>query len=238
MPALTFFIFKNLFPFEFRIGLFLLSCIPIALAMSGIIDLLPQGDQRLVLSITIVFTLSSAFYIPVLIFIYFSTYISINITGLFFNLIIIIFLPWATAEIFKRYIKKVFISYISRYSFIINFIVLFIIIYVSVSGARDKISLNLSMFYLFLAVLAISIVHGTIAYIFARIFDAKHEPSFTLISASKNTQLGLLIALMNFGEKAAIPTVLGIIANHLTYSILLIIFHLTRKPELLKDEIE
>jgi len=147
-------------------------------------------------------------------------------------------LPWATAEIFKRYIKKVFISYISRYSFIINFIVLFIIIYVSVSGARDKISLNLSMFYLFLAVLAISIVHGTIAYIFARIFDAKHEPSFTLISASKNTQLGLLIALMNFGEKAAIPTVLGIIANHLTYSILLIIFHLTRKPELLKDEIE
>lgn len=226
MPLFSYFAYKNLFSFDYAVGLFLLAVTPTGLSLTGLIDLVRDGDRKMVVAIIVVFTLFAMVAIPVLTYIFYRRNIRMDLLSLFLNLILLILVPYIAAFIFKKIFPEKFLESIKKSSYYINFIILFAIIFVAVSAARASIVLNYSMFYLFLAVMGIYIFQALSGFFLAHFFDRIHTATFTITCASKNTQLALIVALLNFGDAATIPCVIGIIGNHLTFSSLLLIFHI------------
>ncbi len=226
MPFFSFFAFKNFFDFDFRIGLFLIAITPTGFAMTGLVDLIKNGDKKLVISNLFIFTFMAAFTIPLLTYLFFSAKIEFDVSSLILKLCYLIFIPWFISKIIHKYIKPVFLKGIQKYSYIISLTLLFILIYVAVASASKSIELNYTMSILFAAILVQYFIQALLGYLAGIVFFKHSVNSLTAISASKNTQFALIVALINFGHKATIPCVIAIIGNHITFSILLFLFYL------------
>jgi BASS family bile acid:Na+ symporter len=230
MPFISYLLFKFHFSFDYQIGLFMVAIAPTGLAMSGLIELMPRGDKNSVIAVITVFTLLSAFYIPWLIFLFFKKSIYINPLSLALKLVILIVIPWLFAKAVKYFMTTTVLLKINRVSYIINFIILFSVIYIAVSSASSRIlSSSSHVVYLFLAVFLLYFIQIFLAGVSGKFFNLSSVKTFISVNASKNTQLILIIALLNFGEKAGVPCVLAVLVNHITYSILVFIFYIRER---------
>ncbi len=229
MPFFSFFVFKSFFRFDYRVGLFLIAIAPTGFSMTGLIDLLKNGDKKLVISNLFVFTLAAVVTVPVITYLFFKTKIEFDVPGLILKLCYLILVPWATSKIVHKFVSQKYLKSVRKYSFLFSISFLFILIYVAVASASESISINYKMSFLFLAVLAQYFVQAFFAYIAGKAFFKTGVETITVISASKNTQLALIVALINFGHASTIPCVLAIIGNHVTYSALLFFFHFKRE---------
>ena len=229
MPISSFFLFKHFFSFDYQIGLFMVAIAPTGLAMSGLIELMPRGDKNSVIAVITVFTLISALYIPWLIFLFFKKNVYINPLNLALKLFLLIFIPWLLAKITKLVLKQGGLARVNKASYILNFIILFFVIYIAVSSASSRILSSASVFYLFLSVFILYIIQSGLAASIGRLFKLSSVKTFISVNASKNTQLILIIALLNFGEKAGVPCVLAVLVNHIAYSLLVLAFHIRER---------
>ena len=136
-----------------------------------------------------------------------------------------ILLPYGLSLIMKSRLLTNFMGRI-KVSFKPAFLgLLFIICAVATSGASPQILWNTGMVRLVILVSSVYLVQGGIAYLAGALFwDQPIRRTLTLISSSRNNQITLGIAVINFAPATAIPCVLGFIFHHATNAIWLYLF--------------
>ena len=74
-------------------------------------------------------------------------------------------------------------------------------------------------------VFSVYLVQGGVAYLAARLFwGASIRRTLALIASSRNNQISLGIAVMNFSPATAVPCIFGFIFHHFTNAVWLWLF--------------
>jgi predicted Na+-dependent transporter len=102
IPLFFFFLIKIFDP-ELAIGILLLTSMPAGVSTPALADIV-KGNISLSMSLTIVSQLAAPFTVPLLFMLVVNSSLSINISLLFKDIAILVFLPLICSQLIKRYI--------------------------------------------------------------------------------------------------------------------------------------
>ena len=129
------------------------------------------------------------------------------------SLILKVIFPGSKADTIKKYSNPVILA------------LLFIICTLVASGASQHLEWNVSLLYVMILVFSVYMLQGGIAYLAGWFFWGKPiRRTLALIASSRNNQISLGIAVMNFSPATAIPCIFGFIFHHVTNAIWLWLF--------------
>ena len=215
---------KGLLP-EYRIGLLLTAVAP-----SGVMPLvlgryIPKIDNDLILGNFLVTTFGSILYLPAVVRWLAGETINVPASQLLIKTALMILLPYGASLIMKSSLLTNFVDRIKASFKPIFLGLLFIICAVATSGASHQIQWNTGMVRLVILVFSVYLVQGGVAYLAGSLFwDQPIRRTLTLISSSRNNQITLGIAVINFAPATAIPCILGFIFHHVANAIWLYLF--------------
>ena len=93
------------------------------------------------------------------------------------------------------------------------------------SGASQRLIWSRSLVGMLLLVFSVYMLQGGIAYLSGWLFWGKPiRRTLALIASSRNNQISLGIAIVNFSPATAIPCIFGFIFHHVTNAIWLWLF--------------
>jgi len=225
MPIIVYYLLsRGLYP-EFRVGLLIT-----ALAPSGVMPLVfgrfvKYIDYDLVLSNFLITTFGSILYLPAMVKLLAGTNIDIPSGNLLIKTALIILAPYGVSILMKKTLKKNPLSIIKKYVNVIILVSIFIICSIVGSSASGNLVWSKGLIQLVILVFAVYLVQGGLAYI-AGVFlwDKPIRNTLALISSSRNNQITLGIAILNFPPATAIPCIIGFLFHHLTNAIWLWLF--------------
>jgi predicted Na+-dependent transporter len=225
MPVIAYYLLtESLYP-EFRVGLLIT-----ALAPSGVMPLvfgrfIKYVDYDLVLSNFLITTFGSILYLPAMVKWLAGTDIDIPSGHLLFKTALIILLPYGASIIMKNAMKKELLAMVKNYVNTIILVSIFIICSIVGSSASGNLVWSKGLIQLVILVFAVYLIQGGLAYMAGYIlWDKPARNTLALISSSRNNQITLGIAILNFPPATAIPCIIGFLLHHLTNAIWLWLF--------------
>ncbi len=225
MPPIYYLLLSRGLPSDYRIGLLLTAVAP-----SGVMPLIlgrfiAKIDNDLVLGNFLVTTFGSILYLPVVVQWLAGTVIDISASQLLVKTALMILLPYSMSRIMKFSVLTPAFERIKLFFKPVFLGLLFIICAVATSGVSKQLTWNYDMIWLVVLVFSIYLVQGGLAYLAGSIFwTPPTRRTLALISSSRNNQITLGIAAINFSPATAIPCILGFIFHHLTNAIWLYLF--------------
>jgi predicted Na+-dependent transporter len=100
--------------------------------------------------------------------------------------------------------------------FVIPFLIFFIIS-TSIGSAAGQLKWNLTLLRLSVSVVGIYLLHAGLGYFAGSLIGKKElRNTLTLISSSRNSQIVLVLAILNFSPLTAVPIVIGIVFHHIS----------------------
>jgi predicted Na+-dependent transporter len=225
MPLLYYDVLSKDLNQPYRIGLLLVAIAPSGLMTLVLSPYILYKDYNLILSNFLFTTFGSILYIPFIVKWLIGTTVQINITHLFLQTAAMILIPYSLSVITTKVLSQNGITIIKRLSQTVIPTVLFIIIAASISRTTQEIMWDQTLLKLAPLVLSITIVQGGFAYLAGLILWNKNiRNTLAIVASSRNVQIMLGIAIINFPPKVVIPCVLGIIFQHMNNAIWLWLF--------------
>jgi len=225
MPLFVYYILSTGFMYEYRIGLFLVALAPSGIMMLILSRFVPDKDYNLILSNFFFTTFGSIIYIPFMIKWIIGATVTINLYTLLPQTAALILIPFFASSACWKYLRHEIIERLLRFSQYVIYALVFVIISISISGAAEHIIWDNSLIRISSAVFSIYVIQGGLGFtfgIFLRNTGIRH--SLALIASSRNIQLVLAIAIINFSPVTVVPCVIGIFFHHLTNLIWLWLF--------------
>jgi predicted Na+-dependent transporter len=225
MPLLYYlFLSRGLHP-EYRVGILLTAIAPSGLMPLVLGRFFHNIDHDLVLSNFLVTTFGAILYLPLMVKWLAGTNVSVPSTQLLYKTALMILLPYGTSLIMKLVFPGEKADAVKRCSKPIVLVLLFFICLLVASGASQRIQWDLSLLHVIVLVFSVYLVQGGIAYFIGRFFwGIPVRRTLALISSSRNNQISLGIAILNFSPATAIPCIFGFIFHHVTNAIWLYLF--------------
>ena len=94
---------------------------------------------------------------------------------------------------------------------------IFLIISTSIGSAASQLKWDLTLLKLSVSVVGIYLIHAGIAYSIGSLIGRKElKNTLTFISSSRNCQIALALAVLNFPPLTAVPIIIGIVFHHIT----------------------
>ena len=225
MPLLFYlFLTQGLHP-DYRLGILLT-----AIAPSGVMPLvlgrfIPDIDHDLVLSNFLITTFGAILYLPFMVKWLAGATVSVPSTQLLYKTALMILLPYGISLILKVIFPGSKADTIKKYSNPVILALLFIICALVASGVSQHLEWNVSLLYVMILVFSVYMLQGGIAYLVGGFFGGRPiRRTLALISSSRNNQITLGIAIINFSPATAIPCIFGFIFHHVTNAIWLWLF--------------
>ncbi len=226
IPLLSYYVFSQGLHPDYRIGLFLTGIAPSGIMTLIVSAFLKHKDYELIMSNFITTTFGTILYLPPMLKLVVGTSVEIKIFDLFLQTAAIILTPFIFAEITRRITSMQFCNKINEFGKKITLVIVFLIIASSIGLSVVDITWDWSLLRLSLIVTVIYLLQGTIAYFGGFIFGGGKavRHSLALVASSRNIQLLMGIAIINFGPLVLVPLVLGIIIHHATNAFWLWLF--------------
>jgi predicted Na+-dependent transporter len=215
---------KGLNP-DYRIGILLT-----AIAPSGVMPLvlgrfMQNIDHDLVMSNFLVTTFGSIIYLPFMVKWLVGTTIQIPAEQLLLKTAAMILLPYAVSVIMKDVFSQALTERIKMFAKPVVLILLFINCVLVSSAASQRLIWNENLLRMILLVFSVYLVQGGLAFLIGGFFWNKPiQKTLALISSSRNNQITLGIAAINFAPAAALPCIFGFIFHHVANAIWLYLF--------------
>ncbi|MDH5655711.1 MAG: hypothetical protein OEZ34_07380 [Spirochaetia bacterium] len=217
MPSLAWYGFSHGQTAEFRNGLFLVAASPSGIIMLVLSRMIRSADHNLILGNFLMSHLLLIIYLPVLVYFFQGSEVSISASKLFINTVVLISIPWGLAWLTHRYSAETILKNLKTAAAWINPVLFFIVISSSLADAKRQIDIDAGLAALFLIVLFMYITQAFLAYSAGWFFFSRKSGNALALSASsKNIQLTLGIAILNYDILTTIPIVLGIVAHHIS----------------------
>jgi predicted Na+-dependent transporter len=212
LPVLVYFLTVSLDP-QIRWGVLLLTLTPVAVA-SPIIGQIIGADQKLMVFSVVLLNLFSPLAYGLLLPVY-TPMENFSFTGgtVFFRILAVVGVPLASALLIQKFFP--YIRKIQRWVGYLNPFFLILIVFVAVSSASRylKVMEPGMILEIFLLVFALSGIWFFTGFFLSR--KPRERKALTLIFGHKNTVLAIYMLLVYFSEKAVIPVILYIVAQHL-----------------------
>jgi len=209
-------------------GLILVASTPSPWAV-GIWTGLAGGEVSLALSLLVSSMLLSVLATPLLMAVFVGTYVKLDALRMSTDLIFMIILPMAFAAGLKSRVKinwerfnPVFFSISSVAAIIIGAIVGATVIPLLWRPEAATFLPLLTLVTVFQCLLSFSVSYFMFSAVFKR--SVKHTIALTYSTGSRNNSLAMAIALTYFASIAALPSVIYLIAQIITSSVMLKIF--------------
>ena len=217
MPSITFYVLSVGFEPSYRIGLLLISCAPSGIMGIILIRYLTYRDYNLAFSNFLFSTFGSILFIPMVLKLFLGKTISIEMRPIIVQTAILIVVPFLAARFVNRFFTDTQVLGIKKTS---NFVIpslIFLIISTSIGSAAGQLKWDLTLLKLSAGVAGIYLLHAGFGYFTGSLMGRKElKNTLTFISSSRNCQIVLALAILNFSSLAAVPIVIGIIFHHLT----------------------
>jgi predicted Na+-dependent transporter len=217
MPLAAFFLTEGLFSEEYRIGLVLVAAAPTGIMTLVLSRFIRNPDMDLVFGNFMLSTFGAVVYLPILLGYLPYKYQHPNIRNFLLHTSFLVIIPYIVSRITVRILNDSAMKGFSRISKKLTWAIVFGIISVSVSKASKDVNFDMSLIGLFTVVFLIYSLAGGIVYMISQyIGHTENAATLAFISSSRNVQLTLAIAILNFPAITAVPIVFGIVAHHIT----------------------
>jgi BASS family bile acid:Na+ symporter len=230
MPLLSFFLSQSLLSKDFDIaaGLILVASTPSPWAV-GIWTGLAGGDVTLALGLLVSSMVLSAFLIPFLIVVFVGTYVKLDALSMLTDLVFMIIIPISFVAAVKSRIKKNLELY-SPFFFAISSVAAIILgtivgatVFPLLQGQEDAAFLSMLILVTVIQCLLSFLVSYFVSrFIFKR--SLRHSIALTYSIGSRNNSIAMAIALTYFSSIAALPSIIYLISQVITSSVILKIF--------------
>jgi len=208
IPVL-FFLVINPFNQQLAIAVLLLGSMPAGISAPVLTDIL-EGNTELAASIAITTSIVAPFSVPLLFWILKIDSISINPTGIFIDLSVIIFIPMIVSQIVKKYFQKVIDKKSHLFSSINVFLLAFLVF--SVMGAHREVLFSSSVISilekLLYAYLVFVLLHF-VGYFIGFSEDKKGRIATAVGAAYMNNGMAIVLAAIYFNSYILVFAVLS-----------------------------
>jgi predicted Na+-dependent transporter len=182
-----------------------------------LIKYITHKDADLAFSNLILSTLASILFIPIILKIFIGKTIIIEVGPIMVQTAMLIILPYLLSRFFIRLFSDEHLQLIKKISNLFIPFLIFIIISSSIGSAASKLKWDLAFLRLSASVLGIYILHACLAYLAGSLMGKNElKNTLTLISSSRNCQIVLALAILNFSPLTLVPIIIAIIIHHIT----------------------
>ncbi|MFC1477123.1 bile acid:sodium symporter family protein [candidate division KSB1 bacterium] len=217
MPLVVYYILSRGLSIEYRIGLFLTAIAPSGIMMLVFSRFVPHKDYNLIISNFLATQFGTVLYLPLMTQWVIGAQVSISAVDLFFQTAALVVTPYCVSLLVVKAGSPGLKERLSLTGRRVIPLLVFLIISSSISGAAQDIQWDWALFRVGAVVLLIYFLQGGLAYAAGFLFgDKSIRNTLALVGSSRNIQLVLGIAVINFPPLVIIPMVLGIIFHHLT----------------------
>ena len=128
----------------------------------------------------------------------------------------IIMIPFLATRLVRRFFQDNMLMGIQKASKVLIPALVFLIIATSIGSASDELEWNLTLLRLSSSVFIIYMIQGGLGYMAGSLTDGrKTRNTLALISSSRNCQIVLAIAILNFSPLCSVPIVIATIFHHI-----------------------
>ena len=216
MPCIAYYGLSVRFRPSFRIGLLLIACPPSGIMGIILIRYITYKDYNLAFSNLLFTTFSWILLMPIVLNFIIGRAVSIDIHHIILQTSTLVILPFLSTRLINRFLPDVYLRLIKKSPKYLMPILIFFILSTSIGSASGELKWDLTLIKLSMAVFGIYFLHACLGY-FAGSLLGKIElrNTLTLISSSRNSQIILAIAVLNFSPLTVVPIIIAIIFHHI-----------------------
>ncbi|HOO37823.1 MAG TPA: bile acid:sodium symporter [Deltaproteobacteria bacterium] len=207
LPVLCFFLTWTMEP-DLRLSIFLLAALPAGTAAPALTEIV-RGRTTLSLIITVLAYLMVPITIPLLFYVFFSTWIQIDYFKLFTQLALFILIPMICARVVRRYSTR----FIERWNMCfksVMVILMALVIMVIIGKEADYILAHPSEMVMLLAILfVVFFLFQLTGYFMVFWMHQDDKVAVSITKSAMNNVLGIVLAASFFSPKVALIMVLS-----------------------------
>ena len=217
MPGITYYVLSIGLESSYRLGLLLVACSPSGIVSVILIKYITYKDYNLAFSNLILSTFTSIIYIPIILKLLIGQTVIIEIRSIMLQTAMLIIVPFLLTRIVIKFFtdkQQELIQNLTKYT--IPFLI-FLIVSFSIGSAANQLKWNLELLRLSVSVLGIYFIHGGLGYFAGSLIGKRDlKNTLTFISSSKNCQIVLALAILNFSPLTSVPIIIAIIFYHIS----------------------
>ena len=216
MPFITHNLLSIWFETPYRVGMLLVACAPTGIMGIILIHYLQHRDFHLAFSNFLFSTFGSILVIPFVLRLFLGQTAPIDPRPILIQTATLIIIPYIAALLVNRFCKKTLQQSIKKVGGYLTPVFVFVTVSTSIAGASAELKWNSTLLSLSASIFAIFLVQGGLGYLagyFIRKRDIKN--TLALIASSRNCQIVLAVAILNFSPLTAVPIIIATIFHHL-----------------------
>ena len=216
MPFITHNLLSVWFETPYRVGLLLVACAPTGVMGIILIRYLQHRDFHLAFSNFLFSTFGSILIIPFVLKLFLGQTAPIEIRPILIQTATLIIIPYIATRLVDRFCKKTLQQSIKKMAVFLTPVFVFVIVSSSIAGASDELKWNSMLLSLSASVFAIYLLQGVLGYLAGYLIRKRDiKNTLALISSSRNCQIILAVAILNFSPLTAVPIIIATIFHHL-----------------------
>ncbi|MED4024303.1 bile acid:sodium symporter family protein [Priestia aryabhattai] len=223
MPLLAFGLAIGLdLPKEIAVGVILVGCCPSGTS-SNVMVFLARGNVALAVAIASVSTILAPIVTPLLILLFASKWVDIDIMSLIISIIQVVIIPLALGFTVKKFFGKA-AEASSKALPLVSVVAIVLIVSAVVAGSQAQLAKTGGI--IFAVVVLHNILGFTIGFFFARLcgMDLAKQKAVAMEVGMQNSGLGVTIASTHFSPLAAVPSAIFSVWHNISGSVLAFIF--------------
>ena len=216
MPVFVYYILGKGFHNHYRIGLLLIACAPAGVMTIILGQYINESNYNLVFSNFVFTTFGSILYIPIVLACILGKTVEIEMQPILRQTAALIIIPYIASQIAVKFLRSSRLQWLKNKSSAVILVLSFFIIMISVASASSELRWDVSLLDLSARILVIYVLPGGLGYHAGYLFGGTGtRNTLSFISSSRNVQIVLAIAILNFPPLTTVPLVIGIFIHHL-----------------------
>ncbi|MDF1591983.1 MAG: hypothetical protein P1P89_10750 [Desulfobacterales bacterium] len=220
MPFITHNLLSIWFEAPYRVGLLLVACAPTGVMGIILIRYLQHRDFHLAFSNFLFSTFGSILVIPFVLKLFLGETAPIESRPILIQTAALIIIPYIATRLVERFCRKTLQQSIKKTAVFLTPVVVFMIVSTTIASASDDLKWNMTLLSLSSCVFAIYLLQGSLGYLAGYLLRKRDiKNTLALIASSRNCQIILAVAILNFSPLTAVPIIIATIFHHLMNAI-------------------
>ncbi|MEW6670748.1 MAG: hypothetical protein AB1427_03545 [Thermodesulfobacteriota bacterium] len=216
MPLITYHLLSAGFELPYRVGLLLVACAPTGVMGIILIRYLQHRDFHLAFSNFIFSTFGSILIIPFVLKLFLGQAAAVDIRPILLQTAALIVIPYIATRLVNRFCGTALRRSIKKLADFLTPVFVFVIVSASIAGASGELKWDSMLFGLSASVFAIYFLQGGLGYLAGYLIRRRDiKNTLALIASSRNCQIILAVAILNFSPLTAVPVIIATVFHHL-----------------------
>ncbi len=216
MPVFVYYVLGRGFDSSYRIGLLLTACAPAGVMTIILGQYIKEGDYYLVFSNFMVATFSSILYIPIILACILGKTVEIEMRPIVAQTAALVIIPFLASRAAVRLFRSNVRQWLKNNSSWFMLVMAFCVVTISVAGPSEELRWDVSLISLSAVIMVVYLLPGLLGYLAGYLLGGiGTRNTLSFIASSRNVQLVLAVAILNFPPLTTVPIIIAIFVHHL-----------------------